>query len=101
MPPNRPRAIIHYQPAHANLKAVVLVDMHQISHTRYDKLHTYMIINHNDINTQERLTLPANYVRLPPLLHKERKQDGGLSLSNHPPSSYAYDTVRPPSTPPF
>ena len=82
---------------HANLKAVVLVDMHQISHTRYDKLHTYMIINHNGINTQERLTLPANYVRLPPLLNKERKQDGGLSLSNR----YAYNTVRPPSNPPF
>ena len=39
-----------------------------------------MIINHNGINTQVRLTLPAKYVRLPPLLHEDRKQDGGLSL---------------------
>ena len=39
-----------------------------------------MVINHNGINTQERLTLPAIYVRLPPLLHEDRKQDGGLSL---------------------
>ena len=99
--PTAPEQLYIISQPHANLKAVVLVDMHQISHTRYDKLHTYMIINHNGINTQERLTLPANYVRLPPLLNKERKQDGGLSLSNYPLPSYACNTVRPPSNPPF
>ena len=39
-----------------------------------------MIINHDGINTQERLTLPAKYVQLPPLLHEDREQDGNLSL---------------------